>query len=239
MKFRANPTQLLHPAGVSIATAAEPSSEIGFTTVNGLFGKCDGWQDDAALWGNSNTKADWSSCYYWEGVFGWDHTKHREKLANLLELERSQRPLPGQQHAIGHSNGCRLLLEALEAHDDLRINDVHLIAPWVNRDCDKNNINKLLARGQVDRIFLYVSSNDDVLGFNALSPFYWGWTLGKDGPTNAAFRNVTLGTLGPSNIAGARLIQVNDDAQTHCSWVNDLATIQIIAAISAPAVVPA
>jgi hypothetical protein len=191
----------------------KPAKQVGVTIAHGLLSFDSGWQRKLYDWANANTDTSWSSLDYWEGVLGWFHSQHVAALKKMLTDERALRP-NGKQHYIGHSNGCRLLLETLTANPTILLDDVHLIAPWVVRDCVSNGINKLLTR-QIKRLFLYVSAGDDVLGWNLLS----GRTLGKKGPTNAVPTpfSCQFSTL---PLAFGPFTQINDDSQTHCSWVD-------------------
>lgn len=177
----------------------KPTNPVGVTVAHGLLSFDSGWQHALVTWANTTTRASWSSLDYFEGILGWFHQQHVDALSKLLLAERSLRPA-GKQHYIGHSNGCRVLLESMLQTPGLVLDDVHLIAAWVVRDCDKSGINQLLLDGRIKRLFLYVSSRDDVLGWNFLS----GRTLGKDGPTNVKQTCV-----------------INyDNTETHTSWVD-------------------
>jgi len=211
--------------GIIIERSTQPDVKTGVTLVHGLLtGGNEEWSAKLMEWGNKNTIADFSRLQYWEGLFGCEHQKHIDYLAVLLKNELSQWPTLGQQHVIGHSNGCRLILECLLQHPEFALNDLHLIAAWVPRDCRKH-INIILDRQQARRVFLYVSCGDDVLGWNIAWPLYWGFTLGKDGPTNcviakspAGFPEFSFNNLDPSILYP---IQVGrDDTMKHGTWVN-------------------
>jgi hypothetical protein len=233
---------------LEIRHGSKPSCRIGVTLVHGLLtNDKSAWSTRLAEWGNANTYADFSTLKYWEGVFGWGHGSHVRELRDLLRSELAEFTETGQQHAIGHSNGCRLLLECLIENPDLVIDDLHLVAAWAKCDVTKNGILELLKREQVKRIFVYVSKGDDVLGWNCLAPWYWGMELGKKGMGSGLIPRQQFIAATPESVSVFRLMQLDDDGQTHCSWVDpqngdpgfNLATFDKILSLSAPAAVPA
>lgn len=229
-----------------VIPGTKPDCRIGFTLVHGLYtSKESGWDAAVYAWGQAHTYADWSFLRYTERVLGIGHDQHLAMLTDLLRGELSEFAYNGQQHAVGHSNGARLLMECLLRNPAMHLDDLHLIAAWWHRDCRKH-LNTIIQRGQVKRVFCYVSKRDDVLGWNWGWPGYWGWTLGKDGPQNA-FPTPQENPVGLLEDDDPYVFQVGrDDTQKHCSWVDarddtddpgfNLATFSKILHLSAPTV---
>ncbi len=92
--------------------------------------------------------------------------------------------------AVGHSNGCRILLEMLNDCPDVRLESLHLIAPAATAHCGRNHLNEIVRRGQVRDVFIYGSNNDRALLLGRWSEIVAGWIglgygdLGRHGPVN-------------------------------------------------------
>jgi len=213
---------------IIIERSTQPNVRDGTTLIHGkMSGGNSNWSAKLMEWGNKNTSADFSRLEYWEGLLSCGHQRHIDLTAKLLKNELSQWTYVGYQHVVAHSNGCDLIIQCLLQNPWLVVDDLHLIAAWVTRDCRKH-INVLLERGQVRRVFLYVSRSDDVLGWNILWPPYWGRTLGKNGPTNLSFEGMRdsvvremqylFHDLQPTN---EYPVQVGvDNTMKHGTWVN-------------------
>ena len=216
-------------AEIIVQPSIQPDVKTGVTLVHGLLtGGNESWSEKLTKWGNENTEADFSRLQYWEGLLGFGHQKHIDTLAGLLKNELSQWSEVGYQHAIGHSNGSRLILECLLQNPEFVLGDVHLIAAWAPRDC-RRHINIILKRKQARRIFLYVSRKDEILCWSIMWAFYWGFTLGKDGPTNVIFSPpngpaINVAADHPFTIldpSSTYPIQIGrDDTMKHGTWVN-------------------
>lgn len=96
-------------------------------------------------------------------------------------------------HLGVHSNGSDIVCRAVsQMPDNSHIHSLHIFAGACDQDCEKNRLNAAFARGVFDRLFVYASSDDDVLGNIApLSKFLLGWIPG------AAYGQ--LGYIGPVN----------------------------------------
>lgn len=107
----------------------------------------------------------------------------RERMAMIVadDLVRAKdttqlRPIK----VAAHSNGTNIVLQALAMRPEAVADELHLIASAADRDCNQNHLNLITQRGQVGKVVLYVSADDEVLGLPKLG---YG-DLGKAGPTN-------------------------------------------------------
>lgn len=107
-------------------------------------------------------------------------------------------------NAVGHSNGCRILLHVLKRHPRIRIDVLQLIAAADNPDCDANGLNDAVARGQVGKVVFYVSPIDEVLGLPVIG---YG----------------TLGKVGPHNMSDAlkAITAIIEEPMKHSEWVSE------------------
>src|ERR1035437_644562 len=225
--------RLLSWVGNPIFVKSGPDRDVFFGWLHGLLTGDSGWQRNVATWGAINTPYSHGWLSYEEGLLGAFHQQHVNALASAVRTEQKTVVRPRENfHGVGHSNGCRLWLEMLAQNPDILLGDLHLIAAWALRDCDKNNLNLILSRPvpQALRVFLYVSTGDDVLGMNDLTVSYFDMTLGKDGPTNLKAQAVSIG---------------QDNSYSHCGWVDgpsplgfNFKTIDTVISISAPMTPP-
>jgi hypothetical protein len=112
---------------------------------------------------------------YFADVFGASAVldEWADKLADKLGRWQD---LGWSYAAWGHSNGCRLILRALERDPSLRVTEVNLFAPACNDNCDEsggdhnvNGLNAAAERGQIGALNLFVSPDDEILPIPGLS----------------------------------------------------------------------
>lgn len=134
------------------------------------------WDFQAQLWCYDNDAGAAAGFHYSAGALWGIFVRSRmtkwvaEDLTNAREVGFSPIKL------IGHSNGCRIATAAVAKS---RVDELHLIAPAMPRDCRKNGLNRLALDGLVDRVFVYESPLDEWLGVGGDA---YG-DLGKYGPT--------------------------------------------------------
>lgn len=99
-------------------------------------------------------------------------------------------------HAMGHSNGSRVVLDGWKLCDAIasrrpKLTTVHLLCGACDSDCDANGINAGILGGTIGDVFIYVAGKDsamrleDTLLGKALFELPEGHVpLGLDGPTN-------------------------------------------------------
>ena len=117
-------------------------------------------------------------------------------------------------HAVNHSNGCEIALQALKKYPSLKIDTLHLIAPAVDADCTRNGINDIVLPKdlpQVNRIFLYVSADDEILKIATWSKKVFGWMGLGYGDLGR------VGLLDPSDLAFSRITTI-DRPYLHSQW---------------------
>ena len=239
--------QLLHPipAGGILKTPGKKLKLAGDITppkyvvisVNGIFGTSDGWEYLMAKYINENFSPHFSGAafYYWCGFMMSGQTDHANKLAEIIREQRKLNPT-AKIVIIGHSNAADILKLCLLQNADVWVDDVYLIAAAEYCDCGgnlggsgwHNCINILQTTHtsggealRLGRVNLGISSGDAVLGGPAqwLFPWWWGRTLGKNGPSNCGsnfwvqFSNLPL--------AVGNLRVGVDNTRGHLTWMTD------------------
>lgn len=108
---------------------------------------------------------------------------------------------------VGHSNAAGIWVEALKESPSLFVDELHLIAAAIDADCKLNWLNMLAARGQIGKLVLYVSADDEILSLPVIS---YG-RLGRDGPKN----------VGPELAKILSIVRPDADQvpMRHCDWV--------------------
>lgn len=148
-----------------------------------------GWADDCGVFSNCNS------------VLGATLALNSQAANITLDLEEFWEAGAGEIHAVGHSNGCRLLLHSLK--HGTRLTTLHLIAAADDVDCEANGLNRAARDGRVQKVILYVSKGDGVLAL----PGAYG-RLGRDGPMNVdaelqQILGIVQGTCGHSDWVGS------------------------------------
>lgn len=114
---------------------------------------------------------------------------------------------------VGHSDGVPLILDTLWERDALLVKELHLIAGAAQCDCNRNHLNQIMERNQVEATYIYASSGDTVLRDWAAADDWIekiaGW-FGKD----AGFGQ--LGFAGPCEL------NLDTAAVVRVLWSHDL-----------------
>lgn len=158
-----------------------------YIAVNGIKSNpsaADGWTDRFCTWINLNTsgaseKFEYHCYALTRRIF---QNRRAKNLAMLLAEYHSGIV------AVGHSNGCELLCQAIQKTSDVTIQTLHLISPACDADFRKNGLNDALADGKVQRIIVHVAEADKAMRFANLTGkllrvvgLGYG-TMGLDGP---------------------------------------------------------
>ena len=144
--------------------------------VSGLFTAPDSagtWTKLATKWMREHGYCDLPGSYdYFAAVFG-GLLRDDEAAAIIAKDFIDAIAADKKITAVGHSNGCRILMHTLKLFPKLRIENLHLIAAWDDADCNANGLNEAVARGQLGKVIFYVSAVDNILA---------NGKLGKAGP---------------------------------------------------------
>lgn len=166
--------------------------------VNGILtlpGASDGWTDRAVTWTHLNTQHRAEKFEYFSGALTrrlWQARRGR-KLARMIGFYLKQ---GWRIHLVGHSNGCDVILRALNElrHDPLPggrltlIESLHLFGAACDADFDRNWLNSMLSSGDVQRVRIYVGGRDWALRIAYYTEKVLRWvglgygTLGRTGP---------------------------------------------------------
>jgi pimeloyl-ACP methyl ester carboxylesterase len=103
-----------------------------------------------------------------------EHAQHVEALAEQIS-DMAGRFQPLEVSLAGHSFGTTLILEALAQHPALRATSIHLLASAAESDCERNGLNQIVERRQVERVYLYGSERDWAMFAAQVSQFIFGW----------------------------------------------------------------
>jgi hypothetical protein len=144
--------------------------------------------------------------YFVTALFRWLRQKFHIAQA-LIKVSRRSRP-EEKIILVGHSNGCDIIVgiikklldvkkhqkpEETQAQSELKIAEIHLVAPATEHDFEKNGLNEAVKCGIVGKIFVYISPDDQWLRIAKwtkwISYVYAGWGYGF------------LGLVGPKNVA--------------------------------------
>lgn len=156
-----------------------------FILVNGILnnpGASDGWTDRGVTWLNIKTEGKAEKFEYACGAI-------TRRLRQQQRAEAIARMCDYYFHAgyeitlIGHSNGCDLIARVLEIHQAREFASVHLFAPAADAATFEWAVGLW-----VNRVFLYVSANDQALKWGGLTRKLFGWaglgygSLGREVP---------------------------------------------------------
>jgi hypothetical protein len=144
------------------------------------------WDWQARLWLHDHCYGHGSGFNYRAGIAGG--TLKLTPFATIVGGDLTAAQLFPVRRYVGHSNACRMFCRALELFPQLVVSEAHLIAAAVGENCELevgefgcgggNGLNAAVARGQIRKLVLYVSSADEILWLPGIS---YG-KLGRDGP---------------------------------------------------------
>jgi hypothetical protein len=152
-----------------------------YYTVCGILnipGEVKGWDIQAQEYIRAATGEDAAGYNYgggWIGEMVWINGQAKRIAQDLYEANGEYDRIV----YIGHSNGGRLFTRMLKVSPYVRKVTAHLFASAEVCDCEENGLNDAARRGQLDHLYIYISSGDHVLA----SPVAYG-QMGLRGPTN-------------------------------------------------------
>lgn len=166
-----------------------------YICINGILTRnedIDAWNDRLAAWIDVHTPYKATVDKYFSTVF-LRFLGQPARVHNLLKL--IERYSDFDIVLVGHSNGCDVIVRALnhlmEKSAARSVLQAHLFAAAAEVDFDRNGMNKVLRSLTLNTLFLYGSYSDSVL---RLAKQSYGWLL-------PCFRYGYLGLDGPQNVA--------------------------------------
>jgi len=190
-----------------------------FIFVNGILsdpGAHNYWTDRAVTWVHTHTRHSAEKFEYAAGALTrrLRQNLHATALRSLLRSYYGDRIV----HLVGHSNGCDIILRALDSRDVPRIATVHLIAAACEADFTKNGLNNALLDAKLGQAYVYVSGRDRAMKWAKLSKMLFGW---------AGLGYGTMGLTGPLNVDPAlqdetrsqpAVVLIREDTYDHSTW---------------------
>jgi hypothetical protein len=163
-----------------------PTNKV-FLFVNGILtipGQSENWTAHATTWVHLHTRHKAEKIEYFTGILGRPLYQRRraEKLAHVLDEYLKA----GFEITLAaHSNGCDVVLDALQSRAWPKIKALHLISAANEADFDRNGLNQSLHR--IDDLTVWIAEKDWALALASTLPgqiLGYG-TLGRRGPVNA------------------------------------------------------
>jgi hypothetical protein len=158
--------------------------------VNGILtfpGDSNNWNGKAATWINIHTPHKSEKIEYFVGPISraFGQKKRSEKLARTMSFYKDWDIVLG-----GHSNGCDVILDALNAMKPTNIKSLHLIAAACEADFERNGLNSL----NINDVHVYIGGKDRALQLAAswVGHILGYGILGKIGPQNAKMKVETI-----------------------------------------------
>jgi hypothetical protein len=165
-----------------------------FLFINGLYCHPEdklGWQYHACAW-ILERKIGLAApyCYWATAEFEW--VRDREHVEDIVEIIRNAKSRGLRIVVVAHSNGCRLICEALQRIQGLTVDEVHLVAAAAKASFRQNWLNWAVRKKRVRNIVVYASPVDGALKLASVSEKLFGWLywltgwgygdLGREGP---------------------------------------------------------
>jgi predicted alpha/beta hydrolase family esterase len=149
------------------------------------------WHFEAERWVELNMPGAIADTYHYEcgALTRWLGQPDRVKTCAAL-LRKFVRP-DIELIAVGHSNGCAVLVDALRQNRDIPLAELHLVAAACDADFKRNGLNYARLTGQVRQVNVYWSRSDKVLQWARASWRLLHWMglgygyLGLVGPQHA------------------------------------------------------
>lgn len=121
------------------------------------------WNSRAVTWTHINTPHV-AECveYYTLAIFRpWQQTRRALRLVEKIE---SYRFYGDDLVLVGHSNGCDVILDALDRLDfSVKVKQVHLVCGACESNFQKNGLNNALHRKSIGEVFIYIAGKDSML----------------------------------------------------------------------------
>ena len=156
---------------------------IVYIWVNGILtfpGNSNNWNGKAATWINIHTPHKSEKIEYFVGPISraFGQKKRSEKLSRTMSFYKDWDIVLG-----GHSNGCDVILDSLNATKPTNIKSLHFIAAACEADFERNGLNSL----NIKDIHVYIGGKDCALNIAAswVGHILGYGILGKIGPQNA------------------------------------------------------
>jgi len=182
--------------------------------INGIAtypGNAKNWNKRAAVWLTINQ----SQChglldeYFTTALTVWIHEKARaETFAHLLDQFYGWRIV-----IVAHSNGCHVAVDALRIAHSVKIHRLHLVAGAVDGNFQRNGLNWMLKKGQVEDVRVYRGGQDYAMRICS--------TLAGKALFGIYLTGGPLGLTGPTQVDPAQAHRVLDYIQTdygHSTW---------------------
>ena len=182
--------------------------------VNGIAtwpGCAKNWNKRAAVWLTLEKPACHGLLdeYFTTALTVWIHERERaEAFAALLDQFYGWRII-----VVAHSNGCHVTLDALRIAHSVPVHALHLVAGAVNGNFERNGLNWMLEKGQVQDVRVYRGGKDYAM---RLCSTLAGRALFGIYPADRP-----LGLTGPVNVNPALAHRVLDYIQSdygHSTW---------------------
>lgn len=109
-------------------------------------------------------------------------TRRAKKLAATLDFYGDW-----SRRLIGHSNGCDVILDALQLRGWPHVDELHLVCGACEADFEKNGLNTALREKKIGWVAVYVGEKDWALRLaRSVGQLFGFGTLGLKGPQNVA-----------------------------------------------------
>jgi hypothetical protein len=172
------------------STSSTSPKKLVYIWVNGILtfpGDSNNWNGKAATWINIHTPHKSEKIEYFVGPISraFGQKKRSEKLARTMEFYKDWDIILG-----GHSNGCDVILDALNVMKPTNVKALHLISAACEADFERNGLNNL----NINDVHVYIAGKDRALQLAAswVGHILGYGILGKIGPQNAKMKVETF-----------------------------------------------
>jgi pimeloyl-ACP methyl ester carboxylesterase len=174
----------------------------GINNWGSIFGDWRDWPTRFSVWVNTRG-ASYIRCqaFFYFTTFLTVWLMQRTRARSFSKLIRDYIAAGYKVHLVGHSNGTRVVLDALRMADWPEVETVHLVNGACDADFERNGLNHALTHDRVKKIFCYIADDDKAMKFEdtavGLMLFGIGWNdvpLGLGGPRNVVpkFQNTRV-----------------------------------------------
>lgn len=179
----------------------------GINNWGSIFGDWRDWPTRFSVWINTNLPAIRClptvsnircQAFYYFTTFLTVGLKQHHRAMSFSKLIRDYIAAGYKVHLVGHSNGTRVILDALKMADWPEVETVHLVNGACDSDFTRNGLNHALTHDRVKKVYCYIADNDWAMKVEdtlvGLCLFGIGWNdvpLGLGGPRNVlpSFQN--------------------------------------------------